>query len=78
MSWKPLSAQKNKFWLWTAVNHFEPGILAWVLGDHSAKTFAPLWEYRWSLALLFLRHRRLACLSDVYPGWRPNYFQDQG
>jgi insertion element IS1 protein InsB len=25
------------------VNHFEPGILAWVLGDHSAKTFAPLW-----------------------------------
>jgi insertion element IS1 protein InsB len=25
------------------VNHFEPGILGWVIGDHSAKTFAPLW-----------------------------------
>lgn len=25
--------KKNKIWLWTAVNHFKPGILAWVLGD---------------------------------------------
>ena len=31
-------------WLWTAVDHFKPGILEWVLGDHSAKTFKPLWE----------------------------------
>ena len=23
---------------------FEPGILGWVLGEHSAKTFQPLWE----------------------------------
>jgi insertion element IS1 protein InsB len=36
-------AQKNKIWLWRAVNHFKPGILAWVLGDHIAKTFEPLW-----------------------------------
>ena len=36
--------KKNKIWLWTAVNHFQPGILGWVLGDHSAKTFQPLWE----------------------------------
>jgi IS1 family transposase len=41
-SWKRLSEQKNKIWLWTAVNHFRAGILAWVLGDHSAATFAPL------------------------------------
>jgi IS1 family transposase len=27
-----------------AVNHSKPGILGWVLGDHSAKTFQPLWE----------------------------------
>jgi IS1 family transposase len=41
MSWKRLSAQKNKIWLWTAVDHFQQGILGWVLGDHSAKTFEP-------------------------------------
>ena len=44
MSCKPLSVQKkNKIWIWTAVNHFKPGILEWVVGDHSAKTFEPLW-----------------------------------
>ena len=31
-------------WLGTGVDHFKPGILGWVLGDHSAKTFKPLWE----------------------------------
>jgi IS1 family transposase len=36
--------KKNKIWLWTAVNHFQPGILGWVLGTHSAITFRPLWE----------------------------------
>lgn len=35
--------QKNKVWLWTAVDHFRKGILAWTLGDHSADTFEPLW-----------------------------------
>lgn len=30
--------------MWTAVNHFRQGILAWVLGDHSAETFKPLWD----------------------------------
>ncbi|WP_346016610.1 IS1 family transposase [Chroococcidiopsis sp. CCMEE 29] len=34
--------EKNKIWLWTAVDHFRPGILAWVLGDHSGETFQPL------------------------------------
>ena len=23
---------KNKIWVWTAVDHFKPGILAWVVG----------------------------------------------
>ena len=44
MNFKLLFTQKNKIWLWTAVNHFAPGILAWVLGDRSAKTFKPLWQ----------------------------------
>jgi len=26
------------------VDHFQPGILGWVLGDHSAETFDPLWN----------------------------------
>jgi insertion element IS1 protein InsB len=30
--------------LWTAVNHFQVGILGWVLGDPSAQTFKPLWD----------------------------------
>jgi insertion element IS1 protein InsB len=25
------------------VNHFEPGILAWTIGDHSAATFESVW-----------------------------------
>jgi IS1 family transposase len=43
MSYKPSSAKKNKIWSWTAVNHFEPGILAWAIGDHSATTFEAVW-----------------------------------
>ncbi len=44
MNWKPLSALKNKIWLWTAVDPFRAGILGWVIGDHSAETFEPLWN----------------------------------
>ena len=35
--------KKNKLWIWTAVDPFKAGILGWVIGDHSAKTFRPLW-----------------------------------
>lgn len=35
--------KKNKVWLWSAVNHWKGGILAWVLGDRSAQTFQSLW-----------------------------------
>ncbi|ARV58294.1 IS1 transposase [Nostocales cyanobacterium HT-58-2] len=35
--------KRNKFWIWSAVNHQQAGILAWVIGDRSAKTFEPLW-----------------------------------
>ncbi|WP_448272719.1 IS1 family transposase [Nostoc sp. DSM 114160] len=36
--------KKNKKWIWTAVNKSYSGILAWVLGDRSAKTFEKLWK----------------------------------
>ena len=32
--------KKNKLWLWTAVNHFQPGILGWVLGDRASYNFS--------------------------------------
>jgi IS1 family transposase len=35
--------KKTCIWLPTAVEHFQEGILAWVLGDRSAETFRPLW-----------------------------------
>lgn len=44
MNWKLLLGQKNKIWLWTAVDHFKQGIIGWVLGDHSVQTFQPLWD----------------------------------
>ncbi|MBE9185749.1 IS1 family transposase [Microcoleus sp. LEGE 07076] len=28
----------------TAVDHFQPGFLGWVLGARSAQTFEPLWD----------------------------------
>ena len=44
MNQKRLLVKKTKIWLWTAVNHFHPGILGWVLGTPSATTFRSLWE----------------------------------
>ncbi len=35
--------KKNKIWLWTAGNHSDTGIIAWVLGDRSSETFKKLW-----------------------------------
>jgi insertion element IS1 protein InsB len=36
--------KQNKIWIWTVVDHFRPGLLGWVVGDHSAATFRPLWQ----------------------------------
>jgi IS1 family transposase len=36
--------KKIGIWLWKAVDHLKPGFLGWVLGDHSTKTFEPLWD----------------------------------
>jgi insertion element IS1 protein InsB len=35
--------KKNKIWLWTAVNSHQAGVLKWVIGDRSQKTFRDLW-----------------------------------
>ena len=39
-----IGSKKTLIWLWTAVDHFRQGILGWVLGEHSAETFPPLWS----------------------------------
>lgn len=54
-----VGAKKNKIWIWTAVDHFTSGILGWVLGDHSAQTFEPLW----------LIVRACLCYFYVTDGW---------
>jgi hypothetical protein len=63
MNSKHLSDQKNKIWLWTAVTHFQPGILGWVLGDHSAATFAALW----TLVMLWNCYFYVSDGNRVYP-----------
>ena len=35
--------KKHKVWIGTVVNHWKPGILLWVVGDRSSKTFEYLW-----------------------------------
>ncbi len=38
-----IGKKTNKIWIWTSVNKFEPNILAYTIGDRSAKTFEKLW-----------------------------------
>ena len=44
MNLKLSLVKKNKIWFWTAVNKHVPGVIAWVLGDRSSKTFKLLWQ----------------------------------
>ncbi|WP_144266107.1 IS1 family transposase [Pleurocapsa sp. PCC 7327] len=63
-----VGTQKNKIWLWTAVDHFKAGILGWVLGAHSAETFRPLWAIVAAWKCYFY-------VTDgwkVYPGFIPD------
>jgi insertion element IS1 protein InsB len=39
-----VGSKKIRFGTGCAVDHFKEGILGWVLGNHSAETFRPLWE----------------------------------
>ena len=36
--------RSDKIWIWTAINHLAPGILAMEIGDRSGQTFARLWQ----------------------------------
>ena len=33
-----VGCKKNKFWIWTVVNHWNQGILLWTVGDRSHQT----------------------------------------
>jgi len=52
--------KRHKFWIWTAVNHKQAGLLAWVIGDRSAATFGRLWR------IIKCWH----CFFYVTDGWR--------
>ncbi len=60
--------------MWTAVDHFRAGILGWVLGDHSAKTFKPLWDVEcWRTeysARQTLVVNQWKCYFYVTDGWK--------
>ena len=51
--------KRHKLWIWTAVNHKQAGILAWVIGDRSSATFRSLW------AIV----KCCQCFFDVTDGW---------
>ncbi|MBD1893932.1 IS1 family transposase [Coleofasciculus sp. FACHB-129] len=63
-----IGSKKNKIWLWTAVNHFTQGILGWVLGDHSAQTFKPLWVR----VMAWKSYFYVTDGNPVYPGFIPD------
>jgi len=59
--------KQNKIWIWTVVDHFQPGILGWVVGDHSVQTFRPLWQ-----AVAFWQcYFWVSDGNPVYPGFIP-------
>ena len=67
-SYSPFFGKKNKIWIWTAVDHFKRGILDWVIGEHSAETFEPLWAKLKKLNCYFY----VTDGSKVYPQFIPD------
>ena len=55
-----VGSKHNKLWIWTAVNHKQAGILAWVIGVRSAQTFQGLWSIV----------KCWQCLFYVTDGWK--------
>ena len=39
-----VGSKKNKFWIWTVVNHQKKGIILWNIGDRSHESFKPIWQ----------------------------------
>lgn len=62
-----VGTKQNKLWIWTVVAHFQPGILGWVVGDHSAETFRPLWE----MVAFWRCYFWVSDGNPVYPGFIP-------
>ena len=61
------AARKAKSGIGAAVDHFQPGILGWVVGDHSAQTFQILWQ-----AIAFWKcYFWVSDGNPVYPGFIP-------
>ena len=58
--------KRQKIWIWTAVNHWRPGIIAWTIGDRSSLTFQLLWVVVKALAKFLVCYRWLCCLSKVH------------
>ncbi len=76
-----IGSKKTVRWLWTAVNHFRKNILAWVLADHSAETFQPLWDIVRLWQCYFYVSDGLEGLREFYQSRRPYSQQnmyDQG
>ncbi len=59
--------KKSKVWIWTVVDHFQPGILGWVVGDHSAQTFTILWQ----AIAIWQCYFWVSDGNPVYPGFIP-------
>lgn len=38
-----VGSKRHKIWLWTAVNHWQPGIMQRTIGERSSLTFQLLW-----------------------------------
>ena len=36
--------KRNKYWIWTVVNHKKKGIILWTIGDRAHQTFDLLWS----------------------------------
>lgn len=53
------------------MNHFKPGILGWMLGDHSAKTFEPLWAIVSTWHCYFYVTDRWSALPSFIPDGDP-------
>ena len=38
-----VGSKRNKVWIWTVVNHWQPGVILWTVGDRSNASFQRLW-----------------------------------
>ena len=77
-----VGSKKTCIWLWTAVDHFKPGILGWVLGAHSGKTFEPLWSLvnKWKCYFYVTDGPKVYpnFIADEYQIPPPNLYDESG